>query len=464
VISGAPAIPCLGVLSPRLTRRALVGSIAGSMGALALACSRSGGGGEGGGAGMARLGPQGFRFERPVAITYWKSLEGPRHDAQVKLTDDFNASRLDIKVTLEHVGTYAQAAEKLQIALAGGAPPDVMLLTVDTFMPGFARRGALHLLDDFARADKSADLDRYVPGFIKDGTVNGRLYQLPFARSTPLLYFNRDHFAAAGLPDTAPSTWEQALDVAQRITRAGILQPDNPDQERRAFGLAVDWWQFQAIVWAFGGLLSDEKFTPALVQPETLDAVQFLADLIERHRVARGYRSSGPTQTAFLQGQVAMQFQSTANLTQIEQGASFRVGAAFHPAHKQRAVPGGGSGLSIIATIPQEKKAAGWEFIKHMTSTPNTVYWSMATGYMVVRTDAQSVPEYRRHLEANPNAKVTFDQMAYVRTHDAIVEVPQAPAAIEEGLRQVLVERSPVKPVFEEVQRKLTLLVQEAQR
>lgn len=196
------AISRQGVAGHELTRRALVTGIAGSMGAMATACGsrgRSGGGSEAGNAGLARLGPQGFRFERPVAITYWKSLEGPRHDAQVKLTDDFNASRADIKVTLEHVGVYAQAAEKLQIALAGGTPPDVMLLTVDTFMPGFARRGALHPLDDFARADKSAGMDRYVPGFIKDGTVNGRLYQLPFARSMPLLYLNRDHFAAEEL-------------------------------------------------------------------------------------------------------------------------------------------------------------------------------------------------------------------------------------------------------------------------
>jgi|DewCreStandDraft_2_1066082.scaffolds.fasta_scaffold00290_36 sn-glycerol 3-phosphate transport system substrate-binding protein len=449
----------------RLTRRMVAGALAGGISALAAACSGRGqSGGEGAGStGFSRLGPEGFRFERPVALTYWKSLEGPRHEAQVKLTEDFNATRSDIKVTLEHVGTYAQAAEKLQVALAGGTPPDVMMLTVDSFMPGFARRGALYPLDDFAKVDKSAGMDRYVPGFLRDGTVNGKLYQLPFARSTPLFYFNRDHLATAGLPNVAPSTWDQVLDLSQRLTLAGVPQPDTTDQSRIAMGIAAYWWPFQSICWAFGGRLSDDQFRPTVTQPETIEALQFLATMIER-RIARGYSTSGRFQTAFVQGQTTFLMESTAQLTQIEQQAPFRVGAAFMPARKERAVPGGGSGLSIIASIPAEKREAGWEFIKFMTNTPNTVYWSMATGYMVVRTDALSVPEYRQHLEANPNARVTFDQMAYVRTHDAIVEVPQAPAAIEDALRQVLVERAPVKTVLEELQRKLTVLAQEAQR
>jgi len=30
---------------------------------------------------------------------------------------------------------------------------------------------------------------------------------VPYARSTPLFYYNKDHYAAAGLPDRAPETW-----------------------------------------------------------------------------------------------------------------------------------------------------------------------------------------------------------------------------------------------------------------
>src|SRR5688572_11934605 len=140
------------------TRRAALGGASAGLGALLLAaCGASGG--TGGVQGSERLGPNGYAFKQPVALTYWKSLEGPRHEAQVKLTDDFNASRSDVKVTLEHVGVYAEAAQKLSTVLAANTPPDVMMLTVDTFMPGFARLGSLQALDEYGKVDKSAKWD-----------------------------------------------------------------------------------------------------------------------------------------------------------------------------------------------------------------------------------------------------------------------------------------------------------------
>ncbi|MBI3974560.1 MAG: ABC transporter substrate-binding protein [Chloroflexi bacterium] len=444
------------------TRRQVV--LAGTAAVVLAACGEPGTPDGSAGEASARLGPNGFTFKQPVQLTYWKSLEGPRHEAQVKLTDDFNASRSDVKVTLEHVGVYAQAAEKLTAVLAADTPPDVMLLTVDTHMPGFARMGALHPLDEFAKVDKSAKFETYAPGFIKNGTINGKLYQIPLARSTPVLYFNKDHLRAAGLPEAAPNTWDQVVDVAQKLTRAAVMQPDSADGSKVALPVAGYWWPFQSAVWAFGGKLSDDKFTPTVTQPETVQAMQFFADLVQRHRVARAYRTVGPSSTAFQQGQLSFLVESTAVLTQVEERTSARVGAAFMPQQKQRAVPGGGSGLTIINSIPVEKKEAGWEFMKFVTSTPNTVYFSKMTGYMVVRTDAEKNAEFQQYLKEHPNAKVTFDQMQFVRTQDSIAEVPGAPAAIEGAIREVAMEGKNVKTVMDELQRKLTSLAQEARK
>lgn len=442
----------------RVTRRAFV-TTAGA-GTTALIASACGGAQPGGGAGpaSANLTPKGFAFKQPVQLTYWKSLEGPRHDAQVKLTDDFNASRSDVKVALEHVGAYAAAAQKLTAALAGNTPPDVMLLTVDQHMPAFARQGALLPLDEFARSDKSAQFDKYAPGFIKNGTKGGKLYQIPLARSTPLLYFNKDHFKAAGLPETAPGTWDQVIEIGQKLTRANVSQAASEEPRIRAVPVASGWWPFQSILWAFGGKYSDDSFTPAVTQIESVQAMQFLVDLVKRHQAARAYK--GSAQNAFLQGQLSMVFESTANLTQVEKAAPFRVGAAFMPRQKERAVPGGGSGLTIIQSIPREKQEAGWEYMKFFTNTPNTIYFSQQTGYMVVRTDAADTPEYKKFLADNPNAKVTFDQMQHVRTQDSIVEVPQVTPAVEATIWSILSEDKPVRQAFDDLQRQMVTLSQ----
>ncbi|HEU5314634.1 MAG TPA: ABC transporter substrate-binding protein [Chloroflexota bacterium] len=445
------------------TRRAAIAGGASLLGALAVAC---GAGGAGGGASAStNLGPNGYAFKSPVQLTYWKSLEGPRHDAQVKLTDDFNASRSDVKVTLEHVGNYDQAAQKLTAVLAANTPPDVMLMTVDSYLPGFARMGALHPLDDFAKSDKSAKFDTFVPTFIKNGTIDGKFYQVPLARSTPLVYWNRDHFRAAGLPETAPDSWDQVVDVAGKLSRSSALQPDPADGSKFAFPVAGYWWTFQSIAWSFGGQLSDDKFNPTVTQPETVQALQFLVDLVHRHRVARAYKTVGATSQPFYQGQLSFYVDSTANLTQVQQNMpSVRVGTAFMPKQKARAVPGGGSGLTIIKSIPTEKKEAGWEFMKFVTSTPNTVYFSKMTGYMVVRTDAEKNAEFQAYLKENPNAKVTFDQAQFIRTGDSISGVPGVTTAIEDAIRAVAVESQNVKATLDDLQRKMTNLAQDVKK
>lgn len=151
-------------------------------------------------------------------------------------------------------------------------------------------------------------------------------------------------------------------------------------------------------------------------------------------------------------------------MTQVQQTAPFRVGTAFMPMHRHRAVPGGGSGLCIMSAISVEKREAAWEFAKFATNTPNTVSFSQATGYMVVRTDATGLPEAQKFLQDNPNAKVTFDQMAYVRTQDSIAEVPQATPAIQQHMQQVLFDQKPAATVFDELQRQLTQLAQNVRK
>ena len=410
-----------------------------------------------------RLGAQGFTFKSPVAITYWQSLGGPSEQAQVKFTDEFNAQRADVRVTMENAGTYEPASQKLVTALAGGTPPDVVMLTVDQHMPAFGRQGALQPLDDYVKADKSAQFETYAPGFIKNGTVGGKLYQLPLARSTPVVYFNRDHFRSAGLPEQAPETWPQIVDVGQRLVRAGVAQVDSADGARAAIHASPWWWPFQSMVWTFGGRYSDDKFAPALTQTETVQAMEFLSDLVHRHKVARAYRGRGPAaQAAFRGGQISMFIGSTAGLAGITAASPFQLGVSFMPGHKARAVPSGGSGMSIIGGVSEEKKDAGWEYMKHMTSTPNTVAFSQASGYMVVRTDAQKQPEFQKFLADNPNAKVTFDQMQHVRTQDSIVEVPQGTVTIEAAMEKVLFDQVAAKAAFDELQRELAVLAERA--
>ncbi|HBT90243.1 MAG TPA: ABC transporter substrate-binding protein, partial [Ruminococcaceae bacterium] len=50
-------------------------------------------------------------------------------------------------------------------------------------------------------------------------TVNDKLYSMPFNSSTPLLYYNKDAFKAAGLdPEKPPKTLEEIISLAPKLT------------------------------------------------------------------------------------------------------------------------------------------------------------------------------------------------------------------------------------------------------
>ena len=71
-----------------------------------------------------------------------------------------------------------------------------------------------------AEADDYTEYDDFLPGVIDFYTVDGVLQPASFNVSTVLLYYNRDHFEAAGLdPDAPPQTLDEVAECARRSRR-----------------------------------------------------------------------------------------------------------------------------------------------------------------------------------------------------------------------------------------------------
>ena len=52
-------------------------------------------------------------------------------------------------------------------------------------------------LDELIEADGDegkAYIDDFLPGFMEDSYVDGKIYSIPFQRSTMVLYYNKDAF------------------------------------------------------------------------------------------------------------------------------------------------------------------------------------------------------------------------------------------------------------------------------
>ena len=200
---------------------------------------------------------------------------------QDELVEQFNASQSEVSAEAQFQGAYADLVQKLQAALAAGSVPDLVLLD-SPFVALFAKDDVLVALDKFASNKKTGvDLKDFIPGLLEDGYYKGKLYALPFMRSTPLLYFNRDMFAAAGLPDRAPDTWDEFRDFCRKMTKG--------DQQYGAsFTLSTTTahWYLQGAIYAFGGEVSDKNFKVKLESPQAIAAAQFWQDMVFKDKIA----------------------------------------------------------------------------------------------------------------------------------------------------------------------------------
>jgi multiple sugar transport system substrate-binding protein len=128
--------------------------------------------------------------------------------------------------------------EEIAAAVAGGAPPDMVIMCDNGAVAGFAHDGVIMSLDDLL-STIGADTSDIIPASLKWVSYQGKLYGLPFGQDTWALYYNTDAFTEVGLdPTKPPTTPDELWDYAAKLTkwnddgslaRAGFI-PDDPDR------------------------------------------------------------------------------------------------------------------------------------------------------------------------------------------------------------------------------------------
>ena len=341
-----------------------------------------------------------------TTLTFWNSF-GDNETMQT-LLEEFNASHPDIQVEGVDVGNYNEMITRLQAAVVSGRVPDVVQLEITRYGI-FADRGVLLPLGDLI-ASSDFGVDDLIPGIWEAAQYGGAPYVIPFNNSVPVMYYNKDLFRAAGLdPENPPATWDELVDAANALT---VREGDQTTQ----YGLsAPPQWVRHAFVRQNGGDWMDEAVTElTLTSPEAVGAYRFLHDLIYEEEVA--YAEAGIdanedlSDQDFISGRTAIIFTSTGNLGSFQEDTNFELGVAPLPCNEACAAPIGGATLGIIASIPEERQQAAWEFIRWMTNTENNAYWHTETGYMPIRKSTLESQTSQDFYAENPAFKVAIDQ------------------------------------------------------
>ncbi|MEU8365090.1 ABC transporter substrate-binding protein [Nonomuraea sp. NPDC048882] len=381
--------------------------LTGATGALAgLALSGCVGRMEGDYAQVSGLVPDQFRRRQRVVL--WSAFTA--HNAEVLQTiiDGFNQSQQDIYCEIQLFPGYPALDSKLAASFAVGQVPDLVTLS-DVNWNRYFLAETLEPLSGYF--DAGFGPDKYHPRFLAEGTVRDQVYWLPWARSTPLFYYNKEIFAGAGLPDHGPKTFTELREWGRQLK--GFKYNGSPVKMRGYTG--KDDWYFQGSSWAFGGSYS-EGMSTRLESEQTVASLEFDRAFIHDDQMAY---LANDVNADFAAGVTATITNSTGALTSLLKAAKFEFGAAFLPEQNATGVPTGGSGLAIMRNSTRTRKQATWELVKYLAET-GAPEWSLNTGYLPVTTSSLNSPKIKERNAATPAYQVAQDQLSRARQADVM--------------------------------------------
>ena len=370
-------------------------------------------------------------FYYPIAVG------GPLTKVIDNLVAGFEKEHPDVKIHAIYAGNYDDARIKALAALKAGQPAQMsVLFSIDLYE--LLEQDVIVAFDDIGADQKW--LASFYPALMANGTYKGKVYGIPFQRSTIVLYWNKDAFKEAGLdPNKPPSSWDEMRDMAAKlvkkdasgnVSRWGVMVPST----------GYPYWMFQAFSRQNGqDLMNREGNRTNFAHPDVISALQYWVDLGRKHAVMpAGTVEWGTLRQNFTEGKTAIMWHTTGNLTAVKDSAKFPFGVAMLPASKQRGSPtGGGNWYVFKKSTPAERKAA-LQFIQWITAPERTAEWSIATGYVGTRPDAYDTPKLKEYVSGFPQAAVARDQLKFATAELSTFQTGRVRKALDDAIQSAL--------------------------
>jgi len=212
-------------------------------------------------------------------ITVWL-MNGSAPDAVIKRVNaQFNQAHPNTKVNIQ-IQQWDGIQEKTTTALAGNNPPDVLEIG-STLVSKFADSGGLEDL-----SSKKADLggDTWLQGLTDAGTLDGKLYAIPYYAGDRAVLYRKDMFTKAGI-STLPT--DRAAFVS---TMAKLQAKYGSDKQFSALYFPGQYW-YAALpfIWDEGGEVAVQdngQWKGALDSPQSQAGLSALKDIVTRYSKA----------------------------------------------------------------------------------------------------------------------------------------------------------------------------------
>ncbi len=215
-----------------------------------------GGGSEGEEEGGGFVMPSGgFDTSAEVTVTFYHTMGAALRGVLDRYVQEFQTLYPNIHIECSTQGNYDDLYQIVSSELMVGRHPNFAYCYQDHAAYYNDTMSAVLPLDDFLPGGKYADMTvrqadgtevplglteedvaKIVPAFLEEGRgfADGKMYTLPFAKSTEALFYNKTAFEAHGW--TVPATWEEVEALCRKI------RAEYPDSTPLGYDSEANWF------------------------------------------------------------------------------------------------------------------------------------------------------------------------------------------------------------------------------
>ncbi|MCC4240657.1 extracellular solute-binding protein [Thalassospira povalilytica] len=353
--------------------------------------------------------------EAATEITWWHAMDGALGGVVDQITADFNASQSDYHLVAVNKGGYEDTMTAGIAAFRAKNQPNI----IQIFDAGAATiinaKGAVKPVQDLLEENNvKFDINDYIPGvryFYADS--DGKMIGMPFNSSTPLLYYNKEALAKAGVD--VPKTWQEFEEAAPKLKEAGYIALA---QSHSPWIFFENFMSRHNLQMATANNGYDSTDVEILYNNEALkDHWQHVKDWKDAGYYGYYGRAWGANQDAFVQQQVAMWIGSSGSFGGLRKSAQFDFGTSTLPYWKgvgdaPKSTFIGGASLFAFSGHSAEEDAGVAAFFQFLTKPETQYYWHKETGYVPITNAAYELAKKDGYYKESPDAEVGIQQLS----------------------------------------------------
>ena len=349
-------------------------------------------------------------------LQWWHAMGGRLGEVVDEIATNYNASQSEYEIIPTYKGGYEDTMTAGIAAFRAKQQPHI----IQIFDAGAATiinapGATIPVADLMQEYGKGFDIEDYIEGvryFYADSA--GKMIGMPFNASTPLLYFNKEAFAKAGITNP-PATWEEFEEMAPKLKAAGytaLAQSHSP------WILSENFHSRHNLQLATGNNGYDSTDVEILYNNDSMKMHWGkMKEWLDNGHYGFYGRAWGDNQDAFVQKKVAMWMGSSGSFGGLKKSTDFEFGTTFLPYWKSvidepKGTFIGGAALFAMSGKPDAEYKGVADFFSYMTNPKNQVFWHKETGYVPITTAAYDVAKAEGYYNESPDAEVGILQLS----------------------------------------------------